>query len=207
MRMRAALVRAAVLGAAVAVPMAPAAAFAAAPMAGCSAGGGNCYPPPTQPSTTTSATEVTVGEPVTICASAYAANAAVRLTDNKRPVTTITTDSTGHGCATVAWSSPNATARPVSGTSSSGAGGGAGRTCHVMANTGPDANGTTTTTSVTVCVSGRNGSVQTQVEGLSVTRGSLPFTGADIAAAVAVALALLAAGAVFVRAARRRSAG
>lgn len=132
------------------------------------------YPPPDQPATSTSATEVQAGDDVTICAEHYAPDADVAMTDDGKKVTTLHTDTSGHDCATVVWHSPQATAKPVphsaaAGTSSASVGLSASRAvrvaavrapsgtvCHTVSNTGPNANGGAATTSVRVCVEPAN---------------------------------------------------
>ena len=127
------------------------------------------YPPPDQPTTSTSATEVQAGQPVDICAEHYAPDASVQLSDNDRHVATVDTGADGNGCVTVVWSSPQAKAHPtkssaLSGRSLPGRSAGAsgvtlvalasppGTVCHTMTNSGPDRSGQTATTSSQVCV-------------------------------------------------------
>jgi len=65
-------------------------------------------------------------------------------------------------------------------------------------NRGPEVAGTTAT---------RSGGSGTEVLGTQVTRGSLPFTGGDIAGIAAIGAGAVAVGAVMVRRGRRTTAG
>jgi hypothetical protein len=183
------------------------------------------YPPPDQPTTTTSASEVEAGQPVTLCAEHYGAGADVQLSDDKKKVTTLHTDGTGRGCATVVWKSPDASAKPVhkSDAAAGGVGVGASRrlgdvqliayrspsgtVCHTMTNTGPDASGSSTATHAQVCVEPASDTTGSSSSGGSVRSNEnsrLPFTGVQIAEMVFAALAALGVGIAAITAGRRR---
>lgn len=188
------------------------------------------YPPPDQPTTTTSASEAAAGDPVTICAEHYGSGVQVALTDDGKKVTTFQTDSTGKGCVTVVWKSPNATAKP---THSSAAGSMSGRAgfsaptgnaqllayrspsgtvCHTMTNTGPDASGSSASTQTQVCVEPASDSTGSSSSGGHVSSGAghsnqgsrLPFTGLELTAMLLAALAAIGLGLATTLAARKR---
>src|SRR3954453_4585562 len=188
------------------------------------------YPPPDQPTTSTSASEVAAGDPVTVCPEHYGSDVQVRLTDDGKKVTPLQTDSSGRGCVTVVWKSPNATAKPIH-DSAAGPGIGtaqlsgrlgpvqtiayrapSGPVCHTLTNTGPDASGSSASTEAQVCVEPANDTTGSSSGGGHVSSGAgrtnehgqLPFTGAEIAGMVIAALAAIGVGTAAVVAARRR---
>jgi len=213
--------------------------LAAMPLAGATAVGVAAaapYPPPDQPTTSTSASEVTAGDPVTVCAEHYGSDVDVKMTDDGKKVTTLHTDSTGRGCVTVVWKSPNATAKPVHGSTAAGPGAGSadgmraatgmqlvafrapsGTVCHTLTNDGPDAAGAPASTQAQVCVEPAQDETGSSSSGGQVSgdpgqghrsnEGSrLPLTGVEIGAMALAALAAIGVGIAATAAGRRRRA-
>jgi hypothetical protein len=196
----------------------------AAVPAQCEPGGSGCYPPPDQPTTSTSASTVRAQEPLTVCGEHYQADATLRLTDDGRPVTTLQTGPQGKGCTRIEWTSPQAKAREV-GPASSALGGetalrgggvlAGGRlalpaaaqqtVCHDVATSGPDQGGQPATSSTTVCVEPRDPSpVRSKRTAATSPVRSAGLDALGVLAIVAAGAALLFGG---LRPGRRRRAG